>query len=148
MGRHDRPDVGHLLHGHGDHPAARGIDDRHEDLGVRLLEKGFGPDVTEPVRLHVQAKRYLCAARPGYLAGLSSASVTSLALQGGPMTDAERAAFEAGPHFAAAVAVRGYDGRAKIPGLRTPDFAHFRPAVAACLFQPGTGRQTAADSSG
>jgi phosphonate degradation associated HDIG domain protein len=129
-------DVGHLLHGHGEDAAAAGIDDRHEDLGIRLLAKAFGPEVTEPVRLHVEAKRYLCAARPGYQAGLSPASVRSLGLQGGPMSAAERAAFEASPHYPAAVAVRGYDDRAKVPALPTPPFSHFRPAAEACLL-PG-----------
>lgn len=126
-------DIGHLLHGHGEHAAAVGVDDRHEELGVRLLAKAFGPDVTEPVRLHVAAKRYLCAARPGYLTQLSPASVTSLGLQGGPMSDAERTAFEASPHFAAAVAVREYDDRAKIPGLPTPPLGRFWPDLNAAL---------------
>ncbi len=119
-------DIGHMLHGHGEDFAAQGIDDRHEELGVRFLQKAFGPGVTEPVRLHVAAKRYLTAVRPGYLATLSPASVRSLELQGGPMTADEARGFEAGPHFAAAVKVREYDDRAKVVGLATPPFAHFR----------------------
>lgn len=126
-------DIGHLLHGHGEDYAARGIDDRHEDLGVRFLARAFGPEVTEPVRLHVSAKRYLCATAPGYADQLSPASVLSLGLQGGPMTPAEAAAFAAGPYSAAAVTVRGYDDRAKVPDLPTPPFAHFRPALEAVL---------------
>lgn len=125
-------DVGHLLHGHGEDHLARGVNDTHEDLGARLLARAFGPAVTEPVRLHVPAKRYLCAARPGYAGALSPASVRSLELQGGPMGAAERAAFEALPHFAAAVAVREYDDRAKVPGLVTPPLAHFWPHLEAC----------------
>jgi phosphonate degradation associated HDIG domain protein len=116
-------DVGHLLHGRGEDRTA---DDRHEDLGVRFLARAFGPAVTEPVRLHVAAKRYLTAARPGYLALLSPASVRSLALQGGPMAAAEVAAFEANPHHAAAVKLREYDDAAKVVGRSTPPLAHFR----------------------
>jgi phosphonate degradation associated HDIG domain protein len=126
-------DVGHLLHGHGDNCAAQGIDDRHEELGVRFLWRGIGPEVTEPIRLHVAAKRYLAAARHGYTAVLSPASARSLALQGGPMTPAEQAAFREHPHFGAAVAVREYDDRAKVVGRATPPFAHFRPYLEAAL---------------
>lgn len=119
-------DVGHLLHGQGEDCAERGIDDRHEELGVRFLAKAFGPAVTEPVRLHVAAKRYLTAVRSEYLAALSPASVRSLQLQGGPMTPDEVKAFEANPHCAVAVKVRECDDRAKVAGLETPSFAHFR----------------------
>ncbi|MBA4063924.1 MAG: metal-dependent phosphohydrolase [Isosphaera sp.] len=125
-------DVGHLLHG-GGYAAGRGVDDRHEDLGVRFLAKAFGPAVTEPVRLHVAAKRYLTAARPGYLARLSPASIRSLALQGGPMTAAEVAGFEANPHHAAAVKLREYDDAAKAVGRATPPLAHFRRYLEAAV---------------
>lgn len=126
-------DVGHLLHGHGEDYLEHGINDQHEDLGARFLARAFGPAVTEPIRLHVPAKRYLCAARSGYFATLSPASVRSLELQGGPMSADEMKEFEAGPHFAAAAAVREYDDRAKVVGLATPPFAHFRKYLEACL---------------
>jgi phosphonate degradation associated HDIG domain protein len=125
-------DIGHLLHAHGEDYLARGVNDRHEDLGARFLAPAFGPGVCEPIRLHVPAKRYLCAARADYLTGLSPASVQSLALQGGPMTAAERAEFESHPHFRAAVAVRECDDRAKVPGLVTPGYAHFREYLERC----------------
>jgi phosphonate degradation associated HDIG domain protein len=126
-------DVGHLLHGLGEACATQGIDDRHEELGVRLLAKGFGPEVTEPVRLHVEAKRYLCKTKAMYILGLSLASIRSLELQGGPMSPEEVREFEQNPHFGAAVAVREYDDRAKVVGLATPPFAHFRPYLEASL---------------
>jgi phosphonate degradation associated HDIG domain protein len=126
-------DIGHMLHGRGEGCAEQGIDDRHEELGRRFLQAAFGPDVTEPVRLHVEAKRYLCAVEPGYLADLSPASVRSLGLQGGPMTAGECREFERHPHHAAAVALRRWDDRAKVPGLPTPPFAHFRRYVEAAL---------------
>ncbi len=85
-------DIGHLTHELGENPAEQGVDDRHEEAGHRFLTASFGPDVTEPVRLHVAAKRYLCATEPGYAARLAPDSVLSLRLQGGPM-----GADEAGP---------------------------------------------------
>ncbi len=129
-------DVGHLLHGHGDDCAEHGIDDRHEELGMRFLVRHFPPPVTEPVRLHVQAKRYLSAAEPSYSAALSEPSVVSLRLQGGPMTHAEAAEFERHPHFAAAVALRKRDDEAKVVGRVTPPFAAFRPHLEASLVRP------------
>jgi predicted HD phosphohydrolase len=126
-------DIGHLVHNLGDNPADAGIDDEHELLGHAWLVQHFGPEVTEPVRLHVAAKRYLCAAEADYFAKLSPDSVKSLSLQGGPMSAEELAAFEAGPYSAAAVQLRRYDEQAKVKGLQTPDVAHFMPAVARSL---------------
>jgi predicted HD phosphohydrolase len=128
-------DIGHLLHGYGEDCAQDGIDDRHEELGVRFLARGFGLTVTEPIRLHVAAKRYLTAARPDYLAQLSPASVQSLELQGGPMTPDEVRAFEAQPYFSLAIKVRQYDDRAKVVGQVTPSFAHFRNYLEQCINQ-------------
>src|SRR5581483_1392329 len=72
-------DVGHMVHGLGEDPAADGVDDRHEALGHAYLSRHFGPEVTEPVRLHVAAKRYLCGTEPDYFARLAPDSVRSLA---------------------------------------------------------------------
>lgn len=126
-------DIGHMVHDLGESPADAGIDDRHEELGHAWLKTCFGPDVTEPVRLHVAAKRYLCAVEADYFAKLSPDSVKSLALQGGPMSAEEVAAFEALPQHRAAVQLRRYDEQAKVKGLETPPVAHFMPAVARCL---------------
>jgi phosphonate degradation associated HDIG domain protein len=126
-------DVGHFLHGHGEDYLDKNINDKHEDLGARFLARGFGPEVTEPIRLHVPAKRYLAAARPGYRDLLSPASAKSLELQGGQMAPDELRAFEREPHFAAAAAVREYDDRAKVVGLETPPYEHFRAYLAAVL---------------
>lgn len=119
-------DIGHLLHTRGEDCATHGVDDAHEELGVRFLAKAFGPDVTEPVRLHVATKRFLCATRPDYLARLSAASVASLAVQGGPMTATEVGDFRRDPHFTDAVRLREWDDRAKVVGLETQPFSHFR----------------------
>jgi predicted HD phosphohydrolase len=78
-------DVGHMIHQLGDNPAARGVDDGHEQLGADWLAERFGAEVSEPVRLHVAAKRYLCTVEPDYLGKLAPDSVRSLELQGGLM---------------------------------------------------------------
>lgn len=126
-------DIGHMVHDLGENPAAAGIDDRHEALGYEYLVQYFGPEVTEPVRLHVAAKRYLCAVEPGYFARLSQDSVLSLSLQGGPMSAAEVAAFRALPHAEAAVQLRRFDEAAKVKDLPTPGVEHFAPHLRQCL---------------
>lgn len=111
-------DIGHLAGGQTGTPSAAGVDDHHEALGAELLADVFPQQVSEPVRLHVQAKRYL-AALPAYARVLSHDSRRSLALQGGPMDDAERKAFDVLPHAAAAIRLRRWDDAAKLPGAPT-----------------------------
>ncbi len=118
-------DVGHLLDGQDEDLADRGFDGRHEVAGYSWLAVHFAPTVTEPIRLHVAAKRYLCAVDPGYLAGLSSSSCLSLSLQGGPMEAKERADFESNPSYHDAVRLRHWDDMAKVPGLRVPGLDHY-----------------------
>ena len=125
-------DVGHMIHGLGEDPASRGVDDVHEELGARWLAERFGPEVSEPVRLHVAAKRYLCAVEPDYFGKLSPDSVRSLELQGGLMSADELEAFRANPYHAEAVRLRRYDEAAKDPRAKTPDFDHYLRHVAAC----------------
>lgn len=122
-------DYGHLLHDLGEDVAHKGVDARHEDIGANRLKRHFVPEVVEPVRLHVAAKRYLCWKEPGYLAGLSEASRRSLDLQGGPMTDEEAREFETLPHFEAAVRLRRYDDMGKMTDMKTPDIAEFRSLI-------------------
>jgi [1-hydroxy-2-(trimethylamino)ethyl]phosphonate dioxygenase len=126
-------DIGHMVHELGENPAESRIDDRHEEHGHAWLTRHFGSDVTEPVRLHVAAKRYLCAIEPHYLSKLAPDSITSLELQGGPMTDGEVATFRASPHAQAAIHLRRFDDAAKVKDLPTPPVSHFMPYVAACL---------------
>jgi phosphonate degradation associated HDIG domain protein len=111
--------------------AARGIDRRHEEAGARALGEVFGPDVTEPIRLHVPAKRYLCHVEPTYYDGLSLASKRSLGVQGGPFDEAGAAAFRAQPGWETTVALRRWDDLAKDPDARTPTLAAFRPYLLA-----------------
>ena len=119
-------DVGHLLGADGDD------NDDHEALGYRYLTKSFGPDVCEPVRLHVAAKRYLCTKDESYRAGLSPESQRTLLKQGGVMTDEEMREFESNLHFASAVALRRWDDAAKVPGLATPPFLHYLTLILVC----------------
>jgi phosphonate degradation associated HDIG domain protein len=122
-------DLGHLIDSAPLDFADWRTDARHEVSGGRWLSQRFGPEVSEPVRLHVPAKRYLCATSPSFLAQLSPASVRTLALQGGPMSGAEIAAFRLEPFYRQAVALRHFDDRGKIAGLRTADFAHYRGLI-------------------
>jgi gamma-butyrobetaine dioxygenase len=110
-----------------------GADNDHGERGAAWLARWFPPAVTEPVRLHVAAKRYLCAVEPGYFGLLSPASVYTLSVQGGPMTEAEAAAFAAGPYAAGAVAVRRWDEAAKDPEADVPGFAAYRPLLEGLL---------------
>uniref|UniRef100_A0A7C2P853 HD domain-containing protein n=1 Tax=Schlesneria paludicola TaxID=360056 RepID=A0A7C2P853_9PLAN len=118
-------DIGHLLHNLPEDAPDHGIDDRHEHSGASWLRRYFGPEVAEPVRLHVAAKRYLCAVEPRYLQQLSAPSQLSLRLQGGAMSPEEVHDFERHPHAQAAVRLRHWDDAAKIAGLETPLLEHF-----------------------
>ena len=110
-----------------------GTDNRHSDTGADWLAQWFGPEVTEPVRLHVAAKRYLCAVEPGYFALLSEASVFTLRVQGGPMTGPEAEAFAALPHSVDAVRLRRWDEAAKDPDAAPPSLEHYRPLLIGLL---------------
>ena len=122
-------DIGHLLGPEEGDPAGRGIDALHEEKGCAWLARHFGREVCEPVRLHVIAKRYLCAVDPEYLAILSPASVRSLELQGGPLTPEEIVRFEANPFHQGAVRLRRWDDLAKTPALDVPRLPHYAPKL-------------------
>ncbi|HEY2550874.1 MAG TPA: HD domain-containing protein [Streptosporangiaceae bacterium] len=122
-------DVGHFTGALTGRDLMAGTDDRHSETGAAWLAQWFGEAVTEPVRLHVDAKRYLCAAVPNYGAALSQASEYTLAVQGGPMRGAELEAFEANPYAAAACRVRRWDDAAKDPRAAVPGFGHFAPLL-------------------
>jgi len=123
-------DYGHLFEGRGDVAEHDGRDARHELHGAKALKRWFGPEVTGPVALHVLAKRYLCAAEPGYEDALSPASVLSLQLQGGRFTAAQCARFERARFAADAVRLRRWDDAGKVEGLVAPSLAHHWPLLA------------------
>jgi phosphonate degradation associated HDIG domain protein len=126
-------DIGHLLHDLPEDIADRGVDAQHESIASAWLSQHFPPAVSEPVRLHVAAKRYLCAVEPDYFGSLSPASLQSLDLQGGPMLPDEVERFAREPFGPAALRLRRWDDLAKLVGLKTPDFAYYRPAMEAVL---------------
>ena len=122
-------DIGHLIDAAPSDFADWESDARHEVSGGNWLAQRFGPEVSEPVRLHVPAKRYLCATDPSFSAQLSDASVRTLALQGGPMSAGEIAAIRLEPYHRDAIELRHFDDRGKVAGLRTADFAHYRRLI-------------------
>ena len=119
-------DVGHFLQPTDDSYGYH----RHDRSGGEWLARRFGPAVSEPVRLHVAAKRYLCANEAAYFGRLSAASVHSLGKQGGPMSVAEVATFAALPHAEAAVRLRRWDDGGKVDGVHVPDLMSYRARIA------------------
>jgi predicted HD phosphohydrolase len=124
-------DYGHLLHDLGEDIAERGLDAGHEALGANHLAQFFIPEIVEPIRLHVAAKRYLCWRQPNYFRGLSAASQRSLQLQGGVMTEAEASAFIRHRYGDAAVWLRRYDDAAKRKDFATPKLETYRTMLEA-----------------
>ena len=126
-------DIGHLLPDLPQDMARPGTQGWHEEIAAAHLSPWFGDTVAEPVRLHVAAKRYLCATDPDYIARLSPASIESLKTQGGPMSREETSAFDASPHARLAVQLRRWDDEAKIPELKVPGLEHYLPMLRAAL---------------
>jgi [1-hydroxy-2-(trimethylamino)ethyl]phosphonate dioxygenase len=129
-------DVGHLLESVPDAIEDWTSDAHHEVKGARWLARRFPPSVSEPVRLHVPAKRYLCATDRSYFSQLSPASVHTLQLQGGPMGPEEVAQFEREPWYLQAVRVRRWDDQGKVAGLRTPTLSEFVPLIESVAAAP------------
>ena len=124
-------DIGHLVEEVPSDLAEWTEDAHHERVGGRWLALRFRPEVSEPVRLHVPAKRYLLATDAEYLAKLSPASVITLKLQGGPMAAHEVAEFEAEPFHKDAVRVRQWDDQGKVAGLKTAGLGDYGTLIEA-----------------
>ncbi len=122
-------DIGHFTSEFGTFSMDDTEDRYHEDAGAAVLEQFFPAIVTDCVRYHVAAKRYLCATRPEYLERLSAASVHSLNLQGGPMSAEEVSEFEKNPNLERIIQVRYLDDAGKRADMTTPPFSHFAPLV-------------------
>ncbi len=129
-------DVGHLVEEAPNDLAAWTSDAAHERVGAGWLALRFPPEVSEPVRLHVPAKRYLLATDAEYFAKLSPASVVTLKLQGGPMSLEEAARFENERFHREAVLVRRCDDRGKVAGMKTASLRDYREMIEA-LRLPG-----------
>ena len=132
-------DVAHLLHEWGEGIAKEGIDARHERVGATALARWFPAAITEPIRLHVEAKRYLCAVDPSYLASLSPASHQSLQLQGGIMTATEVQDFLQLESAGAAIRLRRYDDAAKEPARAVPGLESYRSLLVSLIELPSSG---------
>ena len=126
-------DLGHLLHALGYTPSIRGVDDLHQYRALPFLRGLFGDDVLDPIKLHVDAKRYLCATRPNYYDALSEDSKRSLVLQGGVFSADEAQSFIALPGAQGAVRLRVWDDLAKISGASTPSLEHFLASARRCV---------------
>jgi phosphonate degradation associated HDIG domain protein len=132
-------DIGHLTGSLGAYSPEDSVDRRHEEAGAEMLKGYFRTIVVESVRLHVAAKRYLCAVEPGYHERLTVASQHSLLLQGGPMDSAEILAFERLTHHRDATRVRLWDDGGKAPDTFTLPFRAYRPLIAAQLLPAAQG---------
>jgi [1-hydroxy-2-(trimethylamino)ethyl]phosphonate dioxygenase len=122
-------DIGHFTSEFGTYTPDDTEDRHHDEAGAQVLAPFFPPVVTECVRMHVAAKRYLCSTDPSYFAKLSSASVHTLSLQSGPMTPAEVSAFERNPYFREAVRVRLWDEGGKVSGAQTRGIREYAPLL-------------------
>jgi len=122
-------DIGHFTSEFGKFSMSDENDKYHEDAGAKILEAFFPSIITDCVKYHVAAKRYLCAIKPNYLNKLSEASIHSLNLQGGPMSRNEIKDFEKNPNINKIIQVRYLDDAAKDPNMITQDFWHFAPTI-------------------
>lgn len=127
-------DIGHLLLD--DHNGREGFlrsDHRHEEIGARFLEDWLVDEVTQPIRLHVLAKRYLCTVDEEYWARLSQTSKRTFELQGGTLTEQERARFESYPHHERALELRRVDDEAKVDDYPVVTIFRFTRSVLRCV---------------
>ncbi len=126
-------DIGHFVSDFPIDALENGVDNIHESAGAQFLAPYFPSSVTEPIRLHVAAKKYLCATDASYFKQLSAASVQSLNVQGGPMNQLEIAEFEQSPHYRAAVQLRRYDDDGKVAGLTIKPVSQYRGVLESLL---------------
>eukprot|EP00092_Neocalanus_flemingeri_P005783 GFUD01006225.1.p1 GENE.GFUD01006225.1~~GFUD01006225.1.p1 ORF type:complete len:198 (-),score=66.55 GFUD01006225.1:214-780(-) len=102
----------------------------HDEVGENFLKDlGFPQEVTQFVRGHVQAKRYLVHTDPGYHSSLSEASKGTLVCQGGPMSAGEAAQFESLSNFSAILAMRKWDEAAKDVNIAATDNKKYKDIV-------------------
>lgn len=122
-------DIGHYTSEFPEDALEKGVNNYHDTAGAAVLAPFFPKVVVDCVRHHVAAKRYLCATDPGYFDRLSEASVHSLRLQGGPMSESEVNAFRNNPNLEDILQVRFWDEDGKDPDLETPPFEHYAPIL-------------------
>ncbi|MHA1567421.1 MAG: (R)-1-hydroxy-2-trimethylaminoethylphosphonate oxygenase [Alphaproteobacteria bacterium] len=122
-------DIGHFVSEFGSFQMDDTEDRYHEVAGAKVLARFFPALITDCVRHHVTAKRYLCATNPDYAKRLSDASIHSLKLQGGPLNPEEVAAFEANPYVEEIIQVRCLDDAGKRTDMTTLPYSHFAPMI-------------------
>ena len=110
-------DFGHFIIDDPDLFVLKSLDGKHEDIGYNFLVSYFKPEIVEPIKLHVKAKRYLCRDNY-YLHQLSNASIKSLKLQGGVMKDKEAKQFISSQFSKNAITLRKYDDQGKKDNLK------------------------------
>jgi len=130
-------DLGHLMNRQGETPTARGIDDLHQYYALPFLRPVLPDSVLEPIKLHVDAKRYLCATDEAYFGCLSADSVRSLELQGGIFSEEQAREFAGRPFAEDAVRLRRWDDLAKVEGKPTPDLNHYLHIVERVMLRHG-----------
>ena len=126
-------DYGHLICNMPNNTFAAGADNYHERIGAEAMSGWFDEDIVNAVRMHVDAKRYLCARNPKYMENLSAASRLTLAVQGGPMNEEEMREFELDKGHRMALRVRIYDDLGKRSAMKRPELDHYLPKIRACL---------------
>lgn len=126
-------DYGHLVCDQPNDCFSEGSNNFHETVGARALENWFDEEIVGAIRLHVDAKRYLCAATPKYIAKLSDASIMTLGVQGGPMSDEEMIEFQRQAGHKMALKIRVYDDLGKEPRIQRPELEYYVPMLKRCL---------------
>jgi predicted HD phosphohydrolase len=121
-------DIGHFIIQDPDQLVSKSVDGKHEDIAFNFLKNYFKPEVTEPIKLHVSAKRYLCREK-SYYNLLSKASKVSLELQGGKMNNDEAQKFILLKHHKDAITLRKYDDEGKIPNMKIKNINDYKELI-------------------
>ena len=121
-------DIGHFIIQDPDQLVSKSVDGKHEDIAFNFLKNYFKPEVTEPIKLHVSAKRYLCREK-SYYNLLSKASKVSLELQGGKMNNDEAQKFTLLKHHKDAITLRKYDDEGKIPNMKIKNINDYKELI-------------------
>ena len=130
-------DYGHFVIENPDLLVTKSLDGEHEKVGFDFLKDYFKPEVTEPIKLHVLAKRYLCRNK-SYYDLLSNPSKISLELQGGIMSKEEVLIFTSLKFYKDAIILRKYDDDAKIPNIKMKKIDDYRNLITSQLINEKT----------
>lgn len=118
-------DLGHIIMLHSALQGVDGTDCKHQYFVLPFLRDLFGADVLEPIRLHVEAKRYLCFVEPSYTLDWPLAAQAWLAQEGGGFDALQASEFAAIPWASDAIKLRRWDDAARVEHIHTPDLRYF-----------------------